>query len=186
MTYTYLTTDELVLIEFYHKISKPLLQVAKILNRSRQTIYNVYTALNNGISAFKYYKKYKQNKRKCGRHSISLSDNETKYIQKKVAQGLTLDVIISRAEFPISCSVRTLYKLFERKQFDSSTLPMKSKRKPNGHKEKRGKQAFKQTIHQRNPNIASFKVNLVIWKVTPLLVKITKILLLHSLNDYQK
>ena len=157
MTYTHLTTDELVLIESYHKISKPVLQVAKILNRSRQTIYNVYTALNNGLSVFEYYKKYKQNKRKCGRRPISLSDNETEYIQKKVAQGWTPDVIIGRAEFPISCSVRTLYRLFKREQFDSSTLPMKGKRKPNGHKEKRGKQTFKRTIHQRNAKYSEFQ-----------------------------
>lgn len=62
MTYTHLTTDELVLIEAYYKISKPVLQVAKILNRSRQTIYNVYSALEGGLSTLDYYKKYKQNK----------------------------------------------------------------------------------------------------------------------------
>ena len=34
---------------------------------------------------------------------------------------------------------------------------MRGKRKPNGHKEKRGKQAFKRTIHHRNKEYNDFK-----------------------------
>ena len=143
MTYTHLTTDELVLIESYYHQSKKVEFVANTLKRSRQTIYNVYNALKEGLTIFDYYQRYKSNKKKCGRRPVSLPDNEIKYIRKKVIQGWTPDVIIGRAEFTISCSVRTLYRLFKRGQFDSSTLPMKGKRKPNGHKEKRGKQAFK-------------------------------------------
>lgn len=146
MTYTHLTTDELVLIESYHTIPKPVLQVAKILKRSRQTIYNVYEAMDNGLSALDYYKKYKQNKKKCGRRPISLPESETEYIQKMVVQGWNPDVIIGRGEIPISCSVRTLYHMFSRGVFNKKSLPMKGKRKPNGHKEKRGKQTFKRSI----------------------------------------
>lgn len=157
MTYTHLTTDELVLIESYYHQSKKVEFVATSLRRSRQTIYNVYNALKDGLSIFDYYQRYKTNKKKCGRRPITLSDNQRKYIQKKVVQGWTPDVIIGRAEVPISCSVRTLYRLFKRGQFDSTILPMKGKRKPNGHKEKRGKQAFKRTIHQRNKEYDNFK-----------------------------
>lgn len=157
MTYTHLTTDELVLIEsYYHQETKVKL-VADTMKRSRQTIYNVYKALDSGLSILDYYKRYKSNKKKCGRHPISLPDNETEYIQKKVVQGWTPDVIIGRGEFPISCSVRTLYRLFQRKQLDSSTLPMKGKRKPNGHKEKRGKQAFKRSIRHRKSEHSEFQ-----------------------------
>ena len=66
-------------------------------------------------------------------------------------------MIVGRAEFPISCSVRTLYRLFKRGDFDVSSLPMRGKRKPNGHKEKRGKQAFKRTIQHRNKEYNDFK-----------------------------
>ncbi|MDT2835282.1 IS30 family transposase [Vagococcus carniphilus] len=156
MTYTHLTTDELVLIESYHKISKPVLQVAKILNRSRQTIYNVYKAMDNGVSALDYYKKYKQNKKNCGRRPISLPELETEYIEKMVVQGWTPDVIIGRGEIPISCSVRTLYHMFSRGIFNKMSLPMKGKRKSNGHKEKRGKQAFKRSIHDRKQEHIEF------------------------------
>ncbi len=48
MTYTHLTTDELVLIASYFNIEKPVAIVAQSLNRSRQTIYNVYSFLKQG------------------------------------------------------------------------------------------------------------------------------------------
>ena len=40
MTYTHLTTDELVLIASYFNIEKPVALVAQSLNCSRQTFYN--------------------------------------------------------------------------------------------------------------------------------------------------
>ena len=157
MTYTHLTTDELVLIESYYYQTKKVIFVAKRLKRSRQTIYNVYNALDDGLSILDYYQRYRTNKKNCGRRSTFLPDNEKEYIQKKVAQGWTPDVIVGRAELSISCSARTLYRLFKRGYFDASSLPMKGKRKPNGHKEKRGKQAFKRTIHHRNKEYDNFK-----------------------------
>ncbi|RCT59955.1 IS30 family transposase, partial [Enterococcus faecium] len=45
---------------------------------------------------------------------------------------------------------RTLYRMFKKGLFDTQSLPMKGKRKPNNHQEKRGKQAFRRTIHERN------------------------------------
>lgn len=148
MTYTHLTTDELVMIDSYFKINETVANVAQSLDRSRQTIYNVYHFLEQGNTALDYYKRYKQNKSRCGRHSITLSSEQSDYVQKKVGQGWTPDVIIGRAEYPIACSVRTLYRLFEKGLFDTLTLPLKGKRKPNGYQEKRGKQIFRRSIHQ--------------------------------------
>jgi len=74
-----------------------------------------------------------------------------------VAQGWTPDVIIGRAERPIACSVRTLYRQFKQGLFDQTTLPMKGKRKPNGHQEKRGKQAFKRNISERQKDYPHFE-----------------------------
>ena len=50
-------------------------------------------------------------------------------------------MIVGRAAFPIRCSARTIYRMFKR-AINPSDLPMKGKRKPNGHQERRGKQAF--------------------------------------------
>ena len=74
-----------------------------------------------------------------------------------VAQGWTPDVIIGRAERPIACSVSTLYRQFRQGLFDQTTLPMKGKRKPNGHQEKRGKQAFKRNISEKQKDYPDFK-----------------------------
>ncbi len=62
-------------------------------------------------------------------------------------------MIVGRAAFPISCSARTIYRMFKKGLFDSSDLPMKGKRKPNGHEERRGKQTFRRSIHERNKGL---------------------------------
>ena len=52
--------------------------------------------------------------------------------------------------------MRTLYRLFSKGIFDIDTLPMKGKRKPNGHQEKRGKQQYQRSIHDRPDNYPDF------------------------------
>ena len=58
-------------------------------------------------------------------------------------------MIVGRAEMHLSCSVRTIYRMFQKGAFNVRDLPMKGKRKPNGHQERRGKQAFRRSIHER-------------------------------------
>lgn len=82
---------------------------------------------------------------------------EQEYVKEKVSLGWTPDVIIGRAEQPISCSMRTLYRRFEDGYFDRTTLPMMGKRKPNRHNERRGKQAFKRHISERDKDYPLFK-----------------------------
>lgn len=65
-------------------------------------------------------------------------------------------MIVGRAAFPISYSARTIYRMFKKGLFDSSDLPMKGKRKPNGHQEKRGKQALRRSIHEREKAYSQF------------------------------
>lgn len=156
MTYTHLTPDELVMIEAYFTRHQSVLKTAQFMYRSRQTIHNVYAFLKAGGHAMSYYERYKKNKSNCGRRSIVLPDEQWEYVQKKVAQGWTPDVLIGRAEHPISCSVRTLYRMFQNQIFDVKHLPMKGKRKTNGHRETRGKQAFRRSIHDRKNDYTNF------------------------------
>ncbi|HEM7376517.1 TPA: helix-turn-helix domain-containing protein, partial [Enterococcus faecium] len=51
MTYTHLTPTELVMIEAYFNQSHSVSKVAHLVQRSRQTIYNVYRFLKSGGSA---------------------------------------------------------------------------------------------------------------------------------------
>lgn len=59
-------------------------------------------------------------------------------------------MIVGRNEKPISCSVSTLYRLFKSGVFNQEFLPMKGKRKSNGHQERRRKQAFRRSILDRD------------------------------------
>ncbi|MFC3635610.1 IS30 family transposase [Enterococcus rivorum] len=145
------------MIEAYFKNEEPVLEVAKQLKRSRQTIYTVYHFLKQGTTVYEYYRQYKENKTHCGRRSIVLPPDQREYVQNRVAQGWTLDVIVGRAAFPISCSARTLYRQFKKNQFDVKQLPMKGKRKPKGHKERRGKQTFKRTLLERASDYPNFQ-----------------------------
>ncbi|WP_127824063.1 IS30 family transposase [Enterococcus faecium] len=149
MTYTHLTPNELVMIEAYFHQETPVAIVAKQLKRGRQTIYNVYNFLKCGGTALEYFEQYKENKRRCGRTEIIFPAEEKEYIEKRSTEGWTPDVIIGRAERTFSCSVSTLYRRFKTGEFNVLHLPMQGKRKPNGYKEKRGKQAFKRNISER-------------------------------------
>ena len=67
MTYTYLTTNDLVMIEAYYQENIKVSDIVTSLGRSKQTIYNVINYLKEGHSAYDYYEHYKANKRRCGR-----------------------------------------------------------------------------------------------------------------------
>ena len=157
MTYTHLTTDELVIIESYYHQKRKVSDISEYVNRSRQTIYKVINFLKQGHTALDYYRQYKENKKRCGRQSIILPMDQQEYVKNKVNKGWTPDVIIGRAEYPVHCSVRTLYRQFKNQIFDEQTLPFKGKRKPNGHQERRGKQAFKRNIREKENDYPDYK-----------------------------
>lgn len=132
-------------------------KIAQNLKRGPETVYRVIRQLDKGFTALDIYLRYKENKKNCGRKNIVLPASEVKYINKKVRNGWTPDVIIGRNEKPVSCSMRTLYRMFKSGVFDQDCLPMKGKRKPNGHHEKRGKQKFLRSIRDRTNEHPSFE-----------------------------
>lgn len=137
MTYTHLTTNELAMIEAYYKEGIKVTDIMIALGRLKQTVYNVINFLKDGHSAYDYYEHYKANKKRCGRRKISLSQAEKDFIQTRLDQSWSLDVIKGTYPDRISCSMRTLYRLADRGIFKKEDLPWKGKR--NGHSEKRGK-----------------------------------------------
>ncbi|AJP19275.1 TPA: IS30 family transposase [Staphylococcus aureus] len=149
MDYTRLNTDELTFIESYYHQNLSVKEISSRLKRSIQTIYNVINAFKSGMSALEYYQEYKQRKSNCGRHRIVLPEEQSDYIREKIADGWTPNTIIGRGERTINCSVKTLYRMFKENIFAVHDLPMKGKRKPNGHSEKRGRQTFKRNISER-------------------------------------
>ena len=55
MTYTHLTTNELVMIEAYYRENIKVSDIGISLGRSKQTIYNVINYLKEGHSAYDCY-----------------------------------------------------------------------------------------------------------------------------------
>lgn len=55
MTYTHLTTNELVMIEAYYQENTKVSDIVTSLGRSKQTIYNIINYLKEGDSAYDYY-----------------------------------------------------------------------------------------------------------------------------------
>ena len=140
MTYNHLTISELSFIQNFWNQGVKAYIVAKTLKRSAETIYRVFRFLDAGYSISEYYENYRANKYKSGRKPIVLPNDELEYIKEKVSLGWTPDTIIGRNEKHISCSMRTLYRIFKRsKDLDVTSLPMKGKMHPNGYVERRGK-----------------------------------------------
>src|SRR5690625_1677661 len=150
MSYTHLTKTELIFIEKYFEVGLKGRQIAEKLQRGHESIYRVIRQLKEGKTVIEIYRQYKKNKQKCGSKPIQLPQGEINYINKKLDEDWNPDVIIGRKEEPISCSTKTLYRMFKKGIFNQEKLPMKGKRKPNGHQEKRGKQAFKRSIKDRD------------------------------------
>ena len=152
MTYKHLTTRELTLIaDFWYQGIKAY-RATKLLQRSQETIYRIYRFLNDGKTINQYLQTYQRHKRRCGRKQIQLPTIEVNYIHAQIKAGGTPDTIIGRHKHPISCSMRTLYRMFARNQYGFSVkqLPMKGKRHPNGYVEHRGKAGqLGRSIYQR-------------------------------------
>ena len=136
MTYTHLTTNELVMIEAYYQENIKVSDIVTSLGRSKQTIYNVINYLKEGHSAYDYYNRYKINKKRCGRNKTSLTQSEKDFIQTQLEKNWSLDVIKGTYPDRVSCSMRTLYRLADRGILKKEDFPWKGKRKPNGHSEK--------------------------------------------------
>ena len=177
MTYTHLTTNELVMIEAYYKEGIAVSYICQSLKRSRQTIYKVIAYLKAGHTAYDYYKDYKANKKRCGRRQTQLTQSEQDCIQRHLELNWSLDVVKGTYPDKIPCSMRTLYRLADRGIFMKADLPWKGKRKPNGKAKKRGKQVFGGISVSVRKSIQILTQNLDILKEIQSLVNIIKVLL---------
>ena len=145
------------MIEAYYKESLKVTDIVKALGRSKQTTYNVLNYLKEEHSAYDYYKRYKVNKKRFARNKTSLTQAEKDFIQTHLDLSWSLDVIKGVYPDRISCSMRTLYQLADRGIFKKENLPRKGKRKPNGHSEKRGKQALRSDLRERADSYPNFE-----------------------------
>ena len=84
---------------------------------------------------------YQRHRGRCGRKRACLLRKEVRYIRQRVDKGGIPDTIVDRKGQTISCSMRTLSRMFARNQYNFSVkhLLMKEKRHPNGYIERQGK-----------------------------------------------
>src|SRR5690625_3106468 len=167
MSYTHLTKTELIFIEKYFEVGLKGRQIAEKLQRGHESIYRVIRQLKEGKTVIEIYRQYKKNKQKCGRKPIQLPQGEINYINKKLDEDWNPDVIIGRKEEPISCSTKTLYRMFKKGIFNQEKLPMKGKRKPNGHQEKEASKPLNAASRTAIKNTLTMKKSSVILKEIP-------------------
>lgn len=174
MTYTHLTTNELVMIEAYYQEGMAVSAICHSLERSKQTIYKLIAYFKAGHTAYDYYKNYKASKQHCGRRKTQLTQSEQTFIQMHLDRDWSLDVVKGTYPDKISCSMRTLYRLVDRGTSRKRIYP--------------GRESASQMVRQKNmasklfvgifvsvrKSIQNVIVSLVILKVILLLVKTTK------------
>ena len=108
MAYTHITMKELGWIEVYHQLGLNPSKIAKKLGRSNQPIYNVVYFLKGGGTIVEYLNRYKRNKSKCGAKKKTFTKKQVEYIEERVADGWTPDVIIGRNERNLGPDFRSL------------------------------------------------------------------------------
>ncbi len=104
MTYKHLTTSELTLIaDFWHQGTKAY-RVAKLLQRSQETIYRLYRFLNDGKTIAQYLQTYQRHKRRCGRKQTQLSRLIISMRESKLVGRRILSLVEVNARLTVVCA----------------------------------------------------------------------------------
>lgn len=128
----------------------------------KDKVYKYYRLLKEGFSVEEIYITYKQNKQRCGRKEITLSEQKLKEVHDLLNQGWSLDAIAGRDQLIAAkekVSTKTLYKLVKQGLIDRSKLRRKGKNHPKNHKETRGKINECKTIHERDEQYPNAPTN---------------------------
>lgn len=159
MAHKQFTMDDIILIEKYFHADIKTPRIVQIIGK-KQPVYDVINFFEAGGNSREYWENRKKRQSNCGRKRIKLCAEDEAYIEHFLRQDWTPDVICGHHQLednkPFPLSFSTLYRRIEEGQFNIKLLPMKGKRKPNGHRETRGKQAFTRNIAERqadHPNV---------------------------------
>ena len=89
----------------------------------KDKVYTYYRLFKQGQSVEEIYSNYKQNKRRCGRKELVLSEHKLEEIRCLLAQGWSLDAIAGRDRLmnhSERVSTKTLYKRLKQGIIDSN------------------------------------------------------------------
>ncbi len=160
MAHKQFTMDDIILIEKYYLADVTTSRIIEIMGK-KQPVYDVINFFKTGKNSKEFWEQRKTKQSRCGRKRLKLSVEEEGHVEHLLRQKWSLDRIANHHKadstfLAFSMGATTLYRRVREGMFDKHLLPMKGKRKPNGHKEKRGKQAFTRNIAQRkidHPNV---------------------------------
>lgn len=160
MAHKQFTMDDIILIEKYYLAGVKTPRIVEIMGK-KQPVYNVIKCFKAGKNSKEYWDERKEKQSHCGRKKLTLSIEEEAHVENLLREDWSLDIIANahkenEAFLPFSMGATTFYRRAKEGLFNKLLLPMKGKRKPNGYKEKRGKQAFTRNIAERkvdHPNV---------------------------------
>lgn len=161
MAHKQFTMGDIILIEKYFHANIKTPKIVEIMGK-KQPVYDVVNYFKSGENSCEYWELRKQRQSNCRRKRIELCLEDEAHIERLLRQDWTPDVIYGHHQLegnnPFPLSFSTLYRRMKDGEFNIKLLPMREKRKANGHKENRGKQAFTRNIAERkvdHPNVAS-------------------------------
>jgi transposase, IS30 family len=163
MLHKHITINQLISIQVYREKGVNALLCSKLMNIGKDKAYKYYRLFKMGLTILEIYTQYKENKKNCGRNKIEFSENKLEEVNDQLNKDWSVDAICGRDKLldkEERCSTKTLYRMFSDKIFDVSKLRRKGKRKPNNHKETRGKINNCKTIKERDekyPNLSNCK-----------------------------
>ena len=161
MSYQHITIIQLTNIESNYYLGINARECARRMKIGKDKVYAYYRLLNEGLTVEEIYRTYRQNKKRCGRKQVRLSEKKLKQIHELLERGWSLDAIAGRDKLmkvKEKVSTKTLYKLVNQGFIERSKLRRKGKNKPKNYQETRGKINNCKTIHNRNeqyPNASS-------------------------------
>lgn len=153
MSYKHITINELTNIEANFKLGIKARECAKRMHIGKDKVYAYYKKFDQGLTVIEIYSQYQENRKRCGRKLIQLSEDKLREINHKLDNDWSLDAIAGRDKLDQAeerCSTKTLYNMVKKGIIDKNKLRRKGKRNPKGHYETRGKINVCKTIHERN------------------------------------
>ncbi|QVK17900.1 IS30 family transposase [Mycoplasmatota bacterium] len=153
MSYKHITINELTNIEANYRLGIKARECALRMQIGKDKVYTYYKLFIQGLTVIQIYNQYQENRKRCGRKHIKLSEEKLKEIDYRLDSDWSLDAIAGRDkvdQVEERCSTKTLYNMVKRDLIDKNKLRRKGKRNPKGHNETRGKINVCKTIHERN------------------------------------
>ena len=162
MSYKHITINELTNIEANYKLDIKARECAIRMKIGKDKVYTYYKMFMKGLTVIEIYNQYLENRKKCGRKHIDLSEEKLNEIDYKLDNDWSLDAIAGRdkiEQVAERCSTKTLYNMVKRALLDKTKLRRKGKRNPKGHNETRGKINVCKTIHERDEKYPYARTN---------------------------